>query len=55
MHADFNTCHKQLVLKTPSPFEKQVSIIYTQEVFKKFQVEVMGLSECHLMTRNKDS
>jgi len=41
--ADFNTCHKQPVLKTPSPFEKKLSMVYTQEVFKKFQVEVMGL------------
>jgi len=40
--ADFNTWHKQLVLKTPSPFEKQMLMVYTHEVFKKFQVEVMG-------------
>jgi hypothetical protein len=55
MHADFNTWHKQPVLKTPSPFEKQMSMIYTHEVFKKFQVEITGLSGCHLRKRNEDS
>jgi hypothetical protein len=53
--ADFNTWHKQPVLKTPSPFEKQMSMVYTHEVFKKFQVEVMGLSGCHLMQRDEDN
>jgi transposase-like protein len=33
--ADFNTWHKEPVLKTPSPFEKQMPVIYTYEVFKK--------------------
>ncbi|XP_058746308.1 protein FAR-RED IMPAIRED RESPONSE 1-like [Vicia villosa] len=51
MQVDFNTWHKQPALKTPSPFEKQMSNIYTHEVFKKFQVEVMGLSGCHLMNK----
>jgi hypothetical protein len=53
--ADFNTWHKQPILKTPSPFEKQMSLIYTHEVFKKFQTEVLGLSGCRLMKENKDS
>lgn len=34
--ADFNTWHKKPVIKSPSPFEKQMSMIYTHEVFKKF-------------------
>jgi hypothetical protein len=55
MQADFNTWHKQPILKTPSLFEKQMSLIYTHEVFKKFQIEVLGLSGCRLMKENKDS
>ena len=42
IHADFNTWHKEPVLKSPSPFEKQMSSLYTHEVFKKFQAEVLG-------------
>ncbi|KAK2420433.1 FRS (FAR1 Related Sequences) transcription factor family [Trifolium repens] len=55
MQADFNTWHKQPVLRTPSPFEKQMSMIYTHEVFKKFQVEVLGLSGCHIVKEHKDN
>ncbi|GAU46502.1 hypothetical protein TSUD_285840 [Trifolium subterraneum] len=55
MQADFNTWHKQPILKAPSPFEKQMSLIYTNEVFKKFQIEVLGLSGCRLLKENKDS
>jgi hypothetical protein len=32
-----------------------MSLIYTHEVFKKFQTEVLGLSGCRLMKENKDS
>ena len=39
-YASFSTLHKKPVLKSPSPFEKQMSAIYTHEVFKKFQVEI---------------
>ncbi|GKV25485.1 hypothetical protein SLEP1_g34922 [Rubroshorea leprosula] len=45
--ADFNSWQKQPSLKTPSPFEKQMSMIYTHEVFKKFQVEILGISGCY--------
>ncbi|KAK3223929.1 hypothetical protein Dsin_010954 [Dipteronia sinensis] len=45
-HANFNTWHKKPPLKSPSPFEKQMSTIYTHEIFKKFQVEVLGASAC---------
>lgn len=45
-YASFSTLHKKPVLKSPSPFEKQMSRIYTHEVFKKFQVEVLGASAC---------
>ncbi|KAK9206962.1 hypothetical protein WN943_017245 [Citrus x changshan-huyou] len=45
-YASFSTLHKKPVLKSPSPFAKQMSRIYTHEVFKKFQVEVLGASAC---------
>lgn len=44
--ADFDTLHKQPALKTPSPWEKQMSTIYTHAIFKKFQVEVLGVAGC---------
>ncbi|KNA07785.1 hypothetical protein SOVF_168680 [Spinacia oleracea] len=45
--ADFDTCNKQPALKSPSPWEKQMSTIYTHAIFKKFQVEVLGVVGCH--------
>lgn len=44
--ADFDTLHKQPALKSPSPWEKQMSTIYTHAIFKKFQVEVLGVAGC---------
>ncbi|KAI9128383.1 hypothetical protein K1719_001376 [Acacia pycnantha] len=45
--ADFDTLHKQPALKSPSPWEKQMSTLYTHAIFKKFQVEVLGVVGCH--------
>ncbi|KAK9733059.1 hypothetical protein RND81_04G041000 [Saponaria officinalis] len=45
--ADFDTWHKQPALKSPSPWEKQMSTLYTHAIFKKFQVEVLGVVGCH--------
>lgn len=45
--ADFDTWHKQPALKSPSPWEKQMSTVYTHAIFKKFQVEVLGVVGCH--------
>lgn len=45
--ADFDTWHKQPALKSPSPWEKQMSTIYTHAIFKRFQVEVLGVVGCH--------
>ncbi|XP_047338197.1 protein FAR-RED IMPAIRED RESPONSE 1 [Impatiens glandulifera] len=45
--ADFETFHKQPGLKSPSPFGKQMATIYTHSIFKKFQVEVLGVVACH--------
>ncbi|KAJ7967551.1 Protein FAR-RED IMPAIRED RESPONSE 1 [Quillaja saponaria] len=44
--ADFDTLHKQPALKSPSPWEKQMSTVYTHAIFKKFQVEVLGVVGC---------
>ncbi|PWA78370.1 FRS (FAR1 Related Sequences) transcription factor family [Artemisia annua] len=44
--ADFDTCHKQPALKSPSPYEKQMSCVYTHAIFKKFQSEVLGVVGC---------
>ncbi|XP_044496850.1 protein FAR1-RELATED SEQUENCE 1-like isoform X2 [Mangifera indica] len=45
--ADFETRHKQPGLKSPSPFGKQMVTMYTHAIFKKFQVEVLGVVACH--------
>lgn len=45
--ADSDTWNKQPALKSPSPLEKSVSGEYTHAVFKKFQVEVLGVVACH--------
>ena len=45
--ADFSTWKKELALKSPSLFEKQMSLIYTHKIFKKFQMEVLGACGCH--------
>nr|XP_043623414.1 protein FAR-RED IMPAIRED RESPONSE 1 isoform X2 [Erigeron canadensis] len=52
--ADFDTCHKQPALKSPAPCEKQMSSIYTHAIFKKFQVEVLGVAGCHPKTEQED-
>ncbi|KAK7357612.1 hypothetical protein VNO80_16907 [Phaseolus coccineus] len=44
--ADFESLHKQPALKSPSPWEKQMSTVYTHAIFKKFQVEVLGVAGC---------
>nr|GMD42408.1 protein FAR-RED ELONGATED HYPOCOTYL 3 isoform X2 [Ipomoea batatas] len=46
--ADFDTWkwNEQPVLKTLSPFEKHMAGVYTHSVFKKFQIEVVGVVAC---------
>ncbi|KAJ6945151.1 hypothetical protein NC651_000246 [Populus alba x Populus x berolinensis] len=41
-------------IKSPSPFEKQMSLVYTDEIFRKFQVEVLGAAACHLKKESQD-
>ncbi|XP_058069942.1 protein FAR1-RELATED SEQUENCE 4-like [Magnolia sinica] len=48
VQADLETSHTAPSLRTPSPFEKQAASIYTREIFKKFQVEVFGMSACSI-------
>lgn len=45
--AEFDTWQKQPALKSPSPWEKQMSTVYTHAIFKKFQAEVLGVVGCH--------
>ncbi|KAG8364533.1 hypothetical protein BUALT_Bualt18G0007000 [Buddleja alternifolia] len=44
--ASSDTWNKQPALKSPSPFEKHVAGVYTQALFRKFQVEVLGAVAC---------
>ncbi|KNA24036.1 hypothetical protein SOVF_019230 [Spinacia oleracea] len=52
--AEFDAWHEAPELKSPSPFEKQMSCVYTHEIFKKFQVEVLGAAACHLKKEKED-
>ncbi|XP_038696443.1 protein FAR-RED IMPAIRED RESPONSE 1 isoform X3 [Tripterygium wilfordii] len=52
--ADFDTLHKQPALKSPSPWEKQMSTVYTHAIFKKFQDEVLGVVGCHPKKESED-
>ncbi|XP_010260560.1 PREDICTED: protein FAR-RED IMPAIRED RESPONSE 1 isoform X2 [Nelumbo nucifera] len=52
--ADLDTWHKQPALRSPSPFEKQMSTIYTHAIFRKFQVEVLGVVACHPKMEKED-
>ncbi|KAJ8751128.1 hypothetical protein K2173_016309 [Erythroxylum novogranatense] len=52
--SDFDAWHETPDLKSPSPFEKQMSLVYTHEIFKKFQVEVLGAAACHLKKESED-
>lgn len=52
--ADFETRYKQPALRSLSPFENQMSRVYTDAIFKKFQVEVLGVVSCHLQKERED-
>lgn len=52
--ADFDTWNKQPALKSPSPWEKQLSSVYTHAIFKKFQGEVLGVVGCHPKRENEE-
>ncbi|XP_030543939.1 protein FAR1-RELATED SEQUENCE 2 [Rhodamnia argentea] len=50
--ADAESQCKPPVLRSTSTFEKQMSTIYTNAVFKQFQDEVLGVELCHLQREN---
>ncbi|XP_022146532.1 protein FAR1-RELATED SEQUENCE 4 isoform X2 [Momordica charantia] len=52
--SNFDAWHETPELKSPSPFEKQMSLVYTHEIFKKFQMEVLGAAACHLKKETED-
>uniref|UniRef100_A0A2P2KEZ4 Protein FAR1-RELATED SEQUENCE n=1 Tax=Rhizophora mucronata TaxID=61149 RepID=A0A2P2KEZ4_RHIMU len=52
--ADSDTWNKLPTLKSASPLEKNVSGLYTHAVFKKFQVEILGVVACHPKIENQD-
>lgn len=52
--ANFDAWHETPELKSPSPFEKQMLLVYTHEIFKKFQIEVLGAAACHLKKEKED-
>ncbi|CAL1392297.1 unnamed protein product [Linum trigynum] len=52
--AESDTWNKHPALKSPSPLEKSVSGLYTLAVFKKFQVEVLGVVACHPKLESED-
>ncbi|KAJ8759707.1 hypothetical protein K2173_009808 [Erythroxylum novogranatense] len=52
--ADSGTWNKQPTLRSPSPLEKSVSGLYTNAVFKKVQVEVLGVTACHPKLESQD-
>ncbi|XP_018492468.1 protein FAR-RED ELONGATED HYPOCOTYL 3 isoform X2 [Raphanus sativus] len=53
--ADSETWNKPPTMKSPSPFEKSVSEVYTPAVFKKFQIEVLGAIACCPREENRDA
>lgn len=52
--ADHESRNKQPGLRSLSAFEKQMSMIYTDAIFKKFQVEVLGAVSCRLQKESED-
>ncbi|CAH2067561.1 unnamed protein product [Thlaspi arvense] len=52
--AEFDAWHEAPELKSPSPFEKQMLLVYTHEIFRKFQVEVLGAAACHLTKESEE-
>nr|XP_016449484.1 PREDICTED: protein FAR1-RELATED SEQUENCE 2-like [Nicotiana tabacum] len=47
--ADIETRHKPPTIKTLSPYEKQMSTVYTNSLFMKFQAEVVGVAACTIL------
>lgn len=52
--ADIETHHRQPTIKTLSPYEKQMSTVYTNSVFMKFQAEVFGVAACTILNEDEE-
>ncbi|XP_052175026.1 protein FAR1-RELATED SEQUENCE 2 isoform X2 [Diospyros lotus] len=52
--ADFEIHHDSPTLRSHSPFEKQMSTVFTIAIFKKFQVEVLGTVACSMQKECED-
>lgn len=52
--ADFETRQKKPALRSSSPFENQLSTIYTDAIFRKFRLEILGMMSCHLRKETED-
>lgn len=53
-NADFETRRREPVLKSLSPFEKQIATIYTTTIFKKFQLQILGAASCQVHKQTED-
>ncbi|KAG5033596.1 hypothetical protein JHK87_008506 [Glycine soja] len=51
--ADFET-KKKPALRSLSPFEKLLSTIYTDAIFRKFLLEILGMMSCHLQKETEE-
>lgn len=51
---DLDSQSKQPTLRSSLAFEKQLSLIYTDAAFKKFQAEVLGVVSCQLQKERED-
>lgn len=52
--ADFEARQKKPALRSSCPFENQLSTIYTDAIFRKFQLEILGMMSCHLQKKAED-
>ncbi|GMN27340.1 hypothetical protein TIFTF001_001592 [Ficus carica] len=53
-NADVESRHKQHRLRSLLGFEKQMSSIYTDAIFKQFQVEALGVASCSLQKNSEN-
>ncbi|PIN07225.1 hypothetical protein CDL12_20216 [Handroanthus impetiginosus] len=52
--AEIETKHAQVTLISHSPFEKQMSRLYTNAIYKNFQAEVSGMGACTVGKEGED-
>lgn len=54
LKAEIETRNSGPILISHSPFEKQMSKLYTHAIFKKFQAEVLGIVSCTVGKESED-